>query len=209
MSEKQRRPRVLVVSPGVLPLPPTLGGAVENMIAQLHSGVETLAQMEYVAVRPPSRPKKDNRMAGATFHYIESIDPLKDFSVDNHFELHESARWGEYKEFCRQVVVDRSPNILHIHNEAHLAASLRRVAPAARVIVHINDEVVTRMSEIELQEFGKAVDLVLACSDYIRREVARAFRVGKLRHLRWKCSTTLWTRMNSFREIAWLPMCRT
>jgi len=27
---------VLVISPGVLPLPPVLGGAVENLIARLH-----------------------------------------------------------------------------------------------------------------------------------------------------------------------------
>ncbi len=31
--------RVMVISPGVLPLPPVLGGAVENMIARLHPGV--------------------------------------------------------------------------------------------------------------------------------------------------------------------------
>src|SRR3989442_8626902 len=108
--------RVMVISPGVLPLPPVLGGAVENMIARLHPGVCERYELEYISVRSPvPRVSGQGKLAGATIHYIASLNPLADFSAENPFELHRSAPWENYKEVCCRAAPDLGPRLIHIH----------------------------------------------------------------------------------------------
>src|SRR2546428_6802718 len=112
--------RVLVIAPGVRPLPPVLGGAVENMIARLHPGVCERYKLEYISVRSPSpRVSGQGKLAGATLHYIDSINPLADFSAENQFELHGSAQWEDYQEVCCRGAQDRGPQLIHVDHEAH------------------------------------------------------------------------------------------
>ena len=173
--------RVMVISPGVLPLPPVLGGAVENMIARLHPGVCERYKLEYIAVRSPVPwVSGQGKLAGATLHYIDSIDPLADFSAENQFELHGSAQWENYQEFCCRVAQDRGPQLIHIHNEAHLLAPLREALATARLLLHVNDEVVTRMHPTELARLAGACDRILACSNYIADQMSAAFGAAAL-----------------------------
>jgi spore coat protein SA len=173
--------RILTISPGVLPLPPVLGGAVENLIARLHTAAADQFEMEYVSVRPPrEHESSDDSMARAQFHYLDSIDPLSDFTFDNQFELHESSKWGAYLEHCVHVARSRRPGIVHIHNEAQLVAPLREILPNASIILHINDQVVTRCGMDELRALGRACNLILACSGYIGREIESAFVAAKI-----------------------------
>src|SRR3989442_12722690 len=132
--------RVFVSSPGLLPLQPVLGRAVENMIARLLPGVCERYKLEYISVRSPSpRVSEQGKLAGATLHYIDSIDPLADFFAENQFELHGSAQWENYQEFCCRVAPDRGPQLIPIHNEAHLLAPLRGALATARLLLHVND----------------------------------------------------------------------
>jgi spore coat protein SA len=176
------RPRVLVISPGVLPLPPVLGGAVENLIARLHPSAAASFDMEYVSVRPPATApaRIAGRFDGAPMYYIDSIDPIADFSFDNHFELQESQRWPEYRDFCIQIAAERQPHIVHVHNEAHLVPWLRHALPEAKLLLHVNDEVVTRMPAAELDRVARSCNLVLACSEYIAREIKKAFSLASI-----------------------------
>jgi glycosyltransferase involved in cell wall biosynthesis len=174
--------RVLVISPGVLPLPPVLGGAVENLIARLHPSAAASFDMEYVSVRPPStrRPYAASQFDGAPIHYIDSIDPLTDFSIDNQFELHESEHWAEYRDFCAQVATERHPKIVHIHNEAYLLPQIRQVAPDAKLLLHVNDEVVSRMRVAELGQLASSCDMILACSEHVAREIGKTFSAARV-----------------------------
>jgi glycosyltransferase involved in cell wall biosynthesis len=174
--------RVLVISPGVLPLPPVLGGAVENLIARLHPSAAASFDMEYVSVRPPStrRPYAASQFYGAPIHYIDSIDPLTDFSIDNQFELHESEHWAEYRDFCAQVATERHPKIVHIHNEAYLLPQIRQVAPDAKLLLHVNDEVVSRMRVAELGQLASSCDMILACSEHVAREIGKTFSAARV-----------------------------
>ena len=174
--------RVLVISPGVLPLPPVLGGAVENLIARLHPSAASSFDMEYVSIRPPStqRPHPASQFDTASIHYIDSIDPLTDFTFDNQFELHESEHWTEYRDFCIQVATERHPNIVHIHNEAHLLPRIRQAVPDAKLLLHVNDEVVSRMRAAELSQLASSCDMILACSEYIAREIGKAFSAARV-----------------------------
>jgi spore coat protein SA len=172
-------PRVLVISPGVLPLPPVLGGAVENLIARLHPAASRDFDLEYVSVRPPDHRLQDSSAFDCSrFHYIDSINPLEDFTFDNQFELHESARWPDYRDFCVRTARERDPAIVHVHNEAYLLPELRRTVPGAKLLLHVNDEVVTRMRAPELQELSRSCDRILACSGHIGREIEKAFSVA-------------------------------
>jgi len=173
--------RVLVISPGVLPLPPAMGGAVENLISRLHPSASRYCEMEYISVALPSEHlqpehlQRDRRLEGARIHYIDSINPLTDYSFDNQFELYDSRGWPAYIDFCARVAADRRPDIVHVHNEAHLLPELRRSAPHAKLLLHINDEVLTRMHVDELYEVATSCDRILACSKHISREIRRAF----------------------------------
>jgi spore coat protein SA len=174
--------RALVISPGVLPLPPVLGGAVENLIARLHPALCEEWEMEYISVKPPPHNlQKLKDWSQARFHYIESIDPLRDFTEENQFELHECAGWQEYLEFCVRVSRERLPCLIHIHNEAHLIAPLRRVLPSVRLLLHVNDEVVTRMHRDELQQLSLSCDCILACSEYIAKQMNESFNAAGIR----------------------------
>jgi spore coat protein SA len=174
--------RVLVISPGVLPLPPVLGGAVENLIARIHPGLADRYEMEYVSVRPPAgRAAAECPLNGSAIHYVDSINPLADFTADNQFELHESDRWCGYREFCARVCAERRPALVHVHNEAYLLPPLRAAWPCARLLLHVNDEVVTRMGPADLARLAEACDLILACSGYIARQMAGAFAAAGVR----------------------------
>jgi spore coat protein SA len=174
--------RALVISPGVLPLPPVLGGAVENLIERLHPALCEDWEMEYISVKPPPHDLQQLKVwSQARFHYIESIDPLRDFTHDNQFELHESAGWREYLDFCVRVIRERRPFLIHVHNEAHLIAPLRRVLPNVRLLLHVNDEVVTRMRREELQQLSRSCDCILACSEYIAKQMIESFNAGGIR----------------------------
>lgn len=174
-------PRVLVVSPGVLPLPPVLGGAVENMIARLHAGVSRAFAMEYVSVALPRHRLQNVTPIDAPVHYIDSIDPLADFTSDNQFELSQSDRWPDYRDFVVDVARARRPDLVHVHNEARLLPALREAAPDARLLLHINDEVVTRMASSEVRELAPSCDLILACSRHIARAVRATFDASGVR----------------------------
>lgn len=168
--------RVLVVSPGVLPLPPVLGGAVENMITRLHPYVADTFEMEYVSVGiPEGRQNKATALDGAPIHYVDSIDPLTDFTPENQFELNESGKSLHYQEFCQRTIAERRPAIVHVHNEAYLLPPLRGSFPDVKLLLHVNDEVVTRMKPDGLGRLSRSCDLLLACSQHISHQVTGAF----------------------------------
>lgn len=172
--------RILVISPGVLPLPPVLGGAVENLIARLHSHLSRSYELHYASVAIPSPSSEAKGMPGARLHYIDSINPLKDFNVGNDFELQESDKWPTYERHCKDVAREIKPDIIHIHNEARLAIGLKQLLPKSRIIVHVNDEVVTRLDPSQLGRLASSADMILSCSDYIARQMARAFQMANV-----------------------------
>ena len=174
--------KVLVISPGVLPVPPVMGGAVENMIARLHGEIGDTIEGHYISVSPPPEFRRaDPRFDNAVIHELGSINPLSDFTPDNHFELQESAKWSDYTQFCFDVASRLSPDIIHIHNEVRLSAVVKSAAPNAHVIVHVNDEVVTRLDGKGLQEVSDSVDLLLSCSDYIAGQIRSNFEAHRIR----------------------------
>lgn len=138
--------------------------------------------MEYVSVRPPTSLSQGRRLlANGVIHYIDSINPLEDFAFDNQFELHESSKWPAYLEFCLQVARSRAPWLIHVHNEAKLLPSLRKEVRSAVLVLHVNDEVVTRCQPHELIDLSSACDLILACSRYIAREIEDAFSKAEVK----------------------------
>jgi spore coat protein SA len=173
--------RVLVISPGVLPVPPVMGGAVENLIARLHQGLGDIFEFHYVSVAtPPQFQRPDPRFSNAIIHAIDSINPLEDFNAGNYFELQESAKWTAYTEHSVAVAKSIRPDVIHIHNEVRLAPHLAKVAPEARIVVHVNDEVVTRLDERRLREVRDCVDLILSCSNYIAAQISSNFRAHRV-----------------------------
>lgn len=168
--------KILVISPGVLPVPPVMGGAVENLIARLQGELQNSYEFHHVSVAPPrSGHKADNRFAKAYIHTIESIDPLRDFRPDNHFELQESEKWNDYTDFCIATVKRIEPAIIHVHNEVRLALAIAEAVPTKTILMHINDEVVTRLGPSELRAVSNSIDLLLSCSQYIHSQIKRAF----------------------------------
>jgi glycosyltransferase involved in cell wall biosynthesis len=169
--------KIVVVSPGVLPLPPVLGGAVENLIWRLHPHLADHFEMHYLSVAiPDGRADHSFSTEGAILHTTPSINPLKDFSESNSFELSESSRWPAYYQFCTDVIANTEPGIVHIHNEALLAIQLGQSNPPYKIILHINDEVVTRLDANELAVLANTCDLVLSCSKLVQSNVAKAFK---------------------------------
>src|SRR5438552_17709614 len=168
--------KILVISPGVLPVPPVMGGAVENLIARLQGELQDAYEFHHASVAPPSSHKKpDRRVTKAHIHTIESISPLKDFRPDNHFELQESDKWSDYAAFCRATAKRVEPDIIHIHNEVRLALAVAEAVPGKPILVHVNDEVVTRLDAHELRAVSQAVDLLLSCSRYIHSQIDKTF----------------------------------
>ncbi len=175
------KPKVLVISPGLLPLPPFLGGAVENLIFNLHGRLHDQFDFEYVSVRPPTSSISHRYdMPSALIHYLDSTDPLEEFDVNNNFELSESSKWQEYVRFCSALVANGNYQVVHIHNEANLVEPLRQQAPSTKILLHINSEVVMRMSQEALSRLSGSVDLIANCSAFIQRSIDEAFRDASL-----------------------------
>jgi spore coat protein SA len=169
-----KRKKVLVISPGVLPIPPYLGGAVENLIYNLHSELVDKFDISYVSVLPPEDSITDRyAMENATFYYSPSINPLEDFTLSNGFELSESSKSSIYADFCKSVVERSTCDLIHIHNEAYLVQPLS--GPVRKIALHVNDEVISRMDPPALSAFAASVDQVVACSRYIERSILAAF----------------------------------
>jgi len=168
---------MLVVSPGVLPLPPVLGGAVENLIYRLHPYLKNTYSLHYISIAAPAGAAgRPYSMEGAHFHYVRSIDPLEDFSLANDFELSESEKWPQYRDFCVDVARSHRFALVHIHNEASLVVPLRKAAADARIVLHINDEFLSRMGPDELDGLARGADLIVSCSRFIDDAIGRSFR---------------------------------
>lgn len=169
--------RVLVITPGVLPVPPYLGGAVENLVYNLHHCLRQEYEFSYVSVRPPQCAANGAyEMPGARFVYVDSINPLEDFSVANDFELSESSKTRDYEDHCRRVLQEERFDIIHIHNEAFLVQLARSHTADARIVLHVNDEMVTRMTREQLVGLRDSVDEIVACSGYIQQAITNAYQ---------------------------------
>jgi spore coat protein SA len=165
--------RILVVSPGVLPLPPVLGGAVENMIWRLDQHLKEQFDLEYVSVSMGD--ETNSSVDSSRIHYIQSINPLKDFSKENNFELMESSKWIEYEQFVSALVASGNYDVVHVHNEAGLTSAIYRSSPNTKIILHINDEVMSKMSRKQLREIAEVQPLVLACSRLVEANISATF----------------------------------
>lgn len=162
--------KILVISPGVLPLPPSLGGAVENMIRAYHNRLYHSWEFEYVSPRLPGTPVSSRYpMPEAIFHHIESINAVQDFHQGNNFELARSGQWPNYATFCEDVARHGDYAIIHIHNEGSLIPRLRTCSPHSKLILQINDELLSKMNCPDLKLLAQDTDAIISCSEYIRK----------------------------------------
>lgn len=175
-----RKKKILVVSPGVLPIPPSMGGAVENLIFNLHNCLYENFDFSYISVIPPKAMVNNHYlMPNAQIYYVDSINVLEDFTPENNFELSESSKSKDYEEFVTHIAKGKAYDVIHVHNEAYLVKSLRNVAPQAKIILHVNDEVVSRMQKADLYELCHAVNEIVACSNFIQHSILDSFRIAR------------------------------
>lgn len=146
------KPRVLMMSQEVHPIPPAKGAAVEQWIDAVAHRL-TRYQAHVVSVPHPSRPDREidgevhyrririGRAYNRVFRKLTRLDP--------------------YSYIDRVVGYARSiqPAIIHIHNAPKFVRPVVRGVPSARVILHMHNE--------KEDEIGARVATLVGCSNYI------------------------------------------
>jgi len=159
------RPRVLLLSQEVHPIPPRKGAAVEQWIDAVAHRLDAF-EPHIVSVPHPDLPD-DQRVGSVRYHRIHVG------RVYNRL-FRKITRLDPYSYLDRVVRYARSvaPAIVHLHNAPQFVLGIARGLPAARLILHMHNEKEPR--------FDAALDCLAGCSRYIvewyRRKGVRARR---------------------------------
>ncbi len=147
------KPRVLMLSQEVHPIPPTKGAAVEQWIDAVAHRLKR-HEPHLVSVPHPGRPDSEHvdnvhyrririgRLYKRLFRKLTRLDPYS--YIDR------------VLRYARSI----SPDIVHIHNAPQFVDVLSKGFPQAKLILHMHNE--------KQDAFHCKVDVLVGCSHYIR-----------------------------------------
>lgn len=170
-------PRLTIVVPELLPVPPTLGGAVEQWVH------ETTQRMNPQAfdIRICSRPSEQRSPEGICNLHVPWTT-LERWSE----ALKQRLSWRNPLRYVAKIIgvsaygvramrMARDSDIVCIHNEPNLLLFLKK-QPGQRVVLHMHNDHLTHPAFRWLyrSQLNK-VDTVICVSDYIRQSALRHF----------------------------------
>lgn len=148
--------RVALVAPEGLPIPPVRGGSVqiylEDLVRELDAtGVD-------VTLLSPG--------AGRD-------------ACERHIKIEESSR-GAYRRACLAHLRSLAPEVIQVENRPDLVPRVRRAVPNARVVLNLHSTTFLGPRHIDRARARgvlRHADAVVLNSHYLRRVIARAFRL--------------------------------
>lgn len=148
------KPRVLLLSQEVHPIPPVKGAAVEQWIDAVARGMK---RFEPHVVGPVHPERPDEEVSDGVHHRRIRVGALY------HRLFRKITRWDPHSYIERVIDHARSfsPAIVHLHNAPHFVPALRRGFPGAKLILHLHNQ--------KALPAGLEFDCLAACSDFIRR----------------------------------------
>ena len=146
------KPRVLMMSQEVHPIPPLKGAAVEQWIDEVARRMKGV-QPHVVSVSHPSRPD-DEAEAGVIYHRIR-IGRLYKRLFRKITRIDPFPYIRRVADYARQI----DAQLLHIHNAPQFVAPMQKLLPSAKLVLHMHNE----------KAFGASgsVACLVGCSKYI------------------------------------------
>lgn len=168
MSTALVKPRVVMLSQEVHPIPPMKGAAVEQWIEAV---AHRLKRHEPYLVSVPHPGRPDDEQVGDVHYRRIRMSRLYKRLFRKLTRLDPYPYVNRVLRYARAI----SPDIVHIHNAPQFVDALSAGLPQAQVILHMHNE--------KLDSFHSRVNALVGCSHYIRdwyqlrKAPAQCFRV--------------------------------
>ncbi|MGE3880113.1 MAG: glycosyltransferase family 4 protein [Planctomycetota bacterium] len=154
-------------------LPPVEAGSIAIWNDRVSRCLATLPDHE-IHVLGGTKSKAITRRSAAGLHHtaIPIGRPFARFATRADYEsleprlLHRSA-WPLWTRGIRECLAQLDPDVVHVHNLAQLAASVRSVVPRARIVVHMHCEWLSQLDPRWTRELLRSVDVVYGCSSVV------------------------------------------
>jgi glycosyltransferase involved in cell wall biosynthesis len=148
-----KKPRVLMLSQDVHPIPPVKGAAVEHWIDQVASRFRHY-EPHILSIAHPSLPLIEER-AGVSYQRIRVSGVYKRL-------FKKITRLDPWPYIQRVIEKARhiDPQVIHLHNAPHFVKELRRAFPEKVLVLHMHNE--KKVAD------DLPIDCLAACSNYVR-----------------------------------------
>ncbi|MFV8827460.1 glycosyltransferase family 4 protein [Alkalihalobacterium sp. APHAB7] len=150
--------KVLMICTEKLPVPPVRGGAIQTYIAGVSSKLSSHYELTILGRDDTSLPNE------------ETVKNIKYVRVPGGlFEV--------YKEGVIDYLKTNTFDVIHIFNRPRLVTSVREVAPNARLVLSMHNDMF-KAEKIDADEAEKAIaqlDKIITVSDYIGKTIAEPF----------------------------------
>ncbi len=150
--------KVLIICTEKLPVPPVRGGAIQTYIAGAVPNLSRNYKITVLGINDPDLPDEET---------VDGIDYVR--VPGKLLEI--------YREGIISYLKDHSFDLIHIFNRPRLVLPVRDVAPQARMILSMHNDMFKR-EKIEPEEAEAAIkqlDKIITISDYIGKAISELY----------------------------------
>ncbi len=164
--------KIAIISPGVLPLPPVKGGAVENLIEHFIQENEKNRILELViySIDDSEARKKSKDYKYAEFKYINDKTIPYQISRACRYFIKRYLKLNVHNKFVHEVMKDlikRDFDLVIIENKPEFSIPLSTVAKG-KIIQHIHNDYLS-LSSVRNHRILDASDMIIVVSEYIKK----------------------------------------
>ena len=166
--------KIAVLTSGILPVPPILGGAVENLIDYYleYNNQHHLHDITVYSIAPP-RGTPNSDTSHTHYHYIDTTSWWGRLKRHIYVRTHKSVYYNPYIEyFFYEVLNDiakKEYDVIILENRPGYAIPVSKVSKA-KIIIHLHNDLLNKDSKNAL-EICKVCHKVITVSNYIKGRV--------------------------------------
>ena len=166
--------KIAVLTSGILPVPPILGGAVENLIDYYleYNNQHHLHDITVYSIAP-HRGTPNSDTSHTHYHYIDTTSWWGRLKRHIYVRTHKSVYYNPYIEyFFYEVLNDiakKEYDVIILENRPGYAIPVSKVSKA-KIIIHLHNDLLNKDSKNAL-EICKVCDKVITVSNYIKSRV--------------------------------------
>ena len=171
--------RVTAICSEKLPIPPVLGGAVEQSVYEIALNI---LNPEISVISPWSEDlKNENYDQGIFYHVnikaqIKRIVDVLDKNLPSSLNHHQQAKWFGYLNGVTDLLCKLNPDVLQVHNRPECAFYLRKQFPQKPLILCMHNE--PAYKKTRYQDVRK-IDHFIFGSQYLARRFAHHYPASK------------------------------
>jgi spore coat protein SA len=173
MKHKTSLPRIAFVTAGVLPVPPTRGGAVENLVYNILLKNEVSNNFQFDVFTIPYEPSIINDdFKNTNFLTIENKKDFLSKAKIPFFLKFINNKFISYPFFSNALkrIRNHDYDFIIVENRPEFVLALRKEKPTTKIILHLHNDYLSKKN-ITNERIISACDLIVVVSGFIRKTI--------------------------------------